>query len=167
MGKRALHTLVFFVENLGAGVWIGALVGFGFAVAGSVFQEAPGITVAGNINAVILAKLNRLEGLAAACMGLGAVYFVLHPAERTWLRVGKAALWLLMLAGLWLYAGPIADRLEYLRTVEIQDFDNFDPARQVFRDEFARLHAWYTRLVSVNVLLGLVFVFLSACERRD
>lgn len=167
MGKRTLHMLVFFVENLGAGVWIGALAGFGFAVAGSVFQEAPSITVAGNINAVILAKLNRLEGMAAACMGFGAVYFVLHPAERTWLRVGKAALWLLMLAGLLMYAGPIADRLEYLRTVEIQDFDNFDPARQVFRDEFARLHARYTQLVSVNLLLGLGFVFLSACERRD
>lgn len=167
MGKRTLHTLVFFVENLGAGVWIGALAGFGFAVAGSVFQEAPSINVAGNINAVILAKLNRLEGVAAACMGIGAVYFVLHSAERTRLRVAKAAIWLLMLAGLLVYAGPIADRLEYLRAVEIQDFDNFDPAKQVFRDEFARLHAWYTRLVTVNLLLGLGFVFLSACERRD
>lgn len=166
MGKRAAPTVFFFIENLGAGIWVGALAGFGFAVAGSVFEEAPSITVAGHINAVILARLNRLEGMAAACMGLGTLYFVLHAAERSRLRLAKAGLWLVMLAGLLIYAGPIADRLEYLRTVEIQDFDHIDPAKQVFRAEFARLHDWYSRLVKANLALGLGFVFLSACERR-
>lgn len=166
MGKRAAYTVFFFVENLGAAVWVGALVSFGFAVAGSVFQEAPSINVAGDINAVILAKLNRLEGIAAACMGLGTLYFLLRAEERTRLRMYKAGLWLVMLAGLLIYATLIADRLEHLRTVEIQDFDNFDPTKQAFRDEFARLHGWYTRLVKANLLLGLIFLFLSACERR-
>lgn len=166
MGKRAAHTVFFFVENLGAAVWVGALVTFGFTVAGSVFQEAPSINVAGNINAAILAKLNRLEGMAAACMGLGTLYFLLQEAERTRLRMCKAGIWLLMLAGLLIYATLIADRLEHLRTVEIQDFDNFDPVKQAFRDEFTRLHDWYTRLVKANLLFGLGFVFLSACERR-
>lgn len=167
MNKRIPHTAFFFVENLGAAVWVGALVGFGFAVAGTVFQQAPSINVAGNLNAAILGKLNRLECVAAACMGLGTLYFVLQTAERTRLRVWKTGIWLVMLGVLLVYATTITDRLEHLRTVEIQDFDNFDVTKQAFRDEFSRLHHWYTRLVKANLFLGLGFLFLSACERRE
>jgi predicted membrane channel-forming protein YqfA (hemolysin III family) len=167
MNKRVAHIAFFFVENLGAAVWVGALVSFGFAVAGTVFQQAPSINVAGNLNAAILGKLNRLEFVAAACMGLGTLYFLLQTAERTRLRLCKAGIWLVMVGALVIYATMIADRLEHLRTVEIQDFDNFDMAKQAFRDEFARLHHWYTWLVKANLFLGLGFLFLSACERRE
>ena len=167
MNTRVAHIAFFFVENLGAAVWVGALLSFGFAVAGTVFQQAPSINVAGNLNAAILAKLNRLEFVAAACMGLGTLYFLLQTPERTRLRLCKAGIWLVMVGALVIYATLIADRLEHLRTVEIQDFDNFDMAKQAFRDEFTRLHHWYTRLVKANLFLGLGFLFLSACERRE
>ncbi len=167
MNKRLPHIVFFFVENLGAAVWVGALVSFGFAVAGTVFQQVPSINVAGNLNAAILEKLNRLECVAAACMGLGTLYFVLQAAERTRLRVWKTGIWFVMLGMLLVYATLITDRLEHLRTVEIQDFDHFDVAKQAFRDEFSRLHHWYTRLVKANLFLGLGFLFLSACERRE
>jgi hypothetical protein len=100
-------------------------------------------------------------------MGLGTLYFMLQAAERTRLRMWKAGIWLVMLGVLLIYATMIAGRLEHLRTVEIQDFDNFDVAKQAFRDEFSRLHHWYTRLVKANLFLGLGFLFLSACERRE
>jgi hypothetical protein len=167
MNKRLPHIVFFFVENLGAAVWVGALVSFGFAVAGTVFQQVPSINVAGNLNAAILGKLNRLECVAAVCMGLGTLYFVLQAAERTRLRVWKTGIWFVMLGMLLVYATLITDRLEHLRTVEIQDFDHFDVAKQAFRDEFSRLHHWYTRLVKANLFLGLGFLFLSACERRE
>ena len=167
MNKRLPHIVFFFVENLGAAVWVGALVSFGFAVAGTVFQQVPSINVAGNLNAAILEKLNRLECVAAVCMGLGTLYFVLQAAERTRLRVWKTGIWFVMLGMLLVYATLITDRLEHLRTVEIQDFDHFDVAKQAFRDEFSRLHHWYTRLVKANLFLGLGFLFLSACERRE
>ncbi len=167
MNKRIPHIAFFFVENLGAAVWVGALVSFGFAVAGTVFQQTPSITLAGNLNAAILGKLNRLEFVAAACMGLGTIYFLPQAAERTRLRVWKAGIWLVMFGVLVIYATMITDRLEHLRTVEIQDFDNFDVAKQAFRDEFGRLHHWYSRLVKANLFLGLGFLFLSACERRE
>ena len=167
MNKRLPHIVFFFVENLGAAVWVGALVSFGFAVAGTVFQQVPSINVAGNLNAAILGKLNRLECVAAACMGLGTLYFVLQAAERTRLRVWKTGIWFVMLGMLLVYATLITDRLEHLRTVEIQDFDHFDVAKQAFRDEFSLLHHWYTRLVKANLFLGLGFLFLSACERRE
>ncbi len=167
MNKRLPHIVFFFVENLGAAVWVGALVSFGFAVAGTVFQQVPSINVAGNLNAAILGKLNRLECVAAVCMGLVTLYFVLQAAERTRLRVWKTGIWFVMLGMLLVYATLITDRLEHLRTVEIQDFDHFDVAKQAFRDEFSRLHHWYTRLVKANLFLGLGFLFLSACERRE
>ncbi len=167
MNKRLPHIVFFFVENLGAAVWVGALVSFGFAVAGTVFQQVPSINAAGNLNAAILEKLNRLECVAAVCMGLGTLYFVLQAAERTRLRVWKTGIWFVMLGMLLVYATLITDRLEHLRTVEIQDFDHFDVAKQAFRDEFSRLHHWYTRLVKANLFLGLGFLFLSACERRE
>src|SRR5918996_873694 len=74
MNKRIVNTLVLFLENVGAAIWVGALVTFGFAVAGTIFHEAPSITVAGNLNAKILAQLNRLEFSAAALMAIAAVY---------------------------------------------------------------------------------------------
>lgn len=167
MNKRIPHIAFFFVENVGAAVWVGALLSFGFAVAGTVFQHVPSISVGGNLNAAILGKLNRLEFVAAACMGLGTLYFIMQATERTRLRVWKTGIWVVMLGTLLIYATIIADRLEHLRTVEIQDFDSFDVAKQSFRDEFSRLHHWYTRLVKANLFLGFGFLFLSACERRE
>lgn len=165
--KRIPNIVFFFLENLGAAIWVGALVAFAFAVAGSVFRELPSINLAGNLNAVILGKLNRLEFIAAGLMAIGTVYFLLQPEERTTLRLWKTALVVLMGGALLVYATVIADRLEHLRVVEIQDFDNFDATKQAFRDEFGRLHQWYTRLVSVNLFMGVGFLFLSACERRS
>ena len=167
MNKRIPNIVFFFLENLGAAIWIGALVAFAFAVAGSVFRELPSINLAGNLNAVILGKLNRLEFLAAGLMAIGSVYFLIRTEGRTTLRWWKTGLVVLMCAALVVYATVIADRLEHLRVVEIQDFDNFDVTKQAFRDEFGRLHHWYTRLVSANLLMGIGFLFLSACERRE
>ena len=73
--KLFFDRLFVFMETLAAGVWVGALAGFGFAVAGTVFQELPTINLAGNVNAAVLAKLNRLEFIAAAGMAGSAVYF--------------------------------------------------------------------------------------------
>ena len=60
----------------------------------------------------------------------------------------------------------MGDRLEYLRVVEIQDFDTFDTTKQHFRDEFTRLHHRYTQLVKANLGMGVVYLLLSAFERR-
>jgi hypothetical protein len=165
MNKRIVNTLVLFLENVGAAIWVGALVTFGFAVAGAVFHELPSITVAGNLNAKILAQLNRLEFSAAALMAIAAVYFLLQAEERTRLRLVKTGLLVLMICALVTYATIIADRLEHLRTVEIQDFDNFDVTKQAFRAEFHQLHSLYTRLVGANLFMGLGFLLLSAFER--
>ena len=155
-----------FIETLAAGVWVGVLVGFGFAVAGTVFQELPTINLAGNVNAAVLAKLNRLEFIAAAGMAVSAVYFLLRSDWWTAVRLVKTVLVVVMVAMLIYYALVVSDRLEYLRVVEIQDFDNFDATKQSFRDEFTRLHHRYTQLVKANLGMGVLYLLLSAFERR-
>lgn len=166
MTKRIANVVFVFLENLGVAVWVGALVAFGVAVAGTVFQELPSINMAGNLNARILAKLNRLEFVAAALMAISAVYFLFQAEERTRLRLLKTGLLILMIGTLCVYATVLTDRLEHLRTVDIQDFDHFDVTKQAFRDEFNRLHLLYTRLVSANLFMGLGFLVLSALERQ-
>lgn len=164
--KRFLDSVFLFLENLGAGVWIGALVGFGFAVAGTVFREIPTINLAGGVNAAVLLKLNRLEFIAAACMAVSAIYFLLRSEWWSMLRFVKTVLVVGMVLTLIYYALVVGDRLEYLRTVEIQDFDNFDTTKQIFRDEFTQLHQRYTQLVKANLGMGVGYLLLSAFERR-
>ena len=164
--KQFFDRIFVFVETLAAGVWIGALAGFGFAVAGTVFQELPTINLAGNVNAAVLTKLNRLEFIAAACLVVSAIYFLLRSDWWTAVRLVKTLLVIVMVVTLIYYALVVGDRLEYLRTVEIQDFDNFDVTKQIFRDEFTRLHQRYTQLVTANLGMGGLYLLLSAFERR-
>src|SRR6266508_2181859 len=152
MSKRIANTIFLFLENVGAAVWVGALVTFGFAVAGTLFHTVPSITLAGSVNAQILQRLNLLEAIAATLMAISALYFLLQPAERTPIRLSKTVLLLLMGVALIFYGTIITDRMEYLRTVEIRDFDTFDVAKQALRAEFNRLHTLYTRLVGANLL---------------
>ena len=164
--KQFFDRTFLFVETLGVGVWIGALAGFGFAVAGTVFQELPTINLAGAVNATVLKKLNRLELIAAACMAVSAIYFLLRSDWWTGIRFIKTLLVVVMVVTLIYYALVVGARLEYLRTVEIQDFDNFDVTKQIFRDEFTRLHHRYTQLVKANLGMGICFLLLSAFEKK-
>ena len=166
MSKPIAKAIFLFLETVGAGGWVGAIVAFGFAVAGTLFRTLPSITLAGSVNAQILHRLNLLEAVAVTLMALSALYFLSQPAERTPIRLSKTVLLLLMGVALFCYGTILTDRLEYLRTVEIRDFDHFDVAKQAFRDEFNRLHTLYTRLVGVNLVLGLGFLLLSAFERN-
>ncbi|MGQ9806305.1 MAG: DUF4149 domain-containing protein [Chlorobiales bacterium] len=166
MNKPIAHSIFLFIEQLGIAIWLGAIVMFAFAVAGTVFKEAGSINLAGHLNGKILAKLNLLEATASALLTISAIYFLLQSDERTTARLIKTAILLLMIGLLVVYGKFVTDRLELLRTVEIKDFDNFDPSKQVFRDEFNVLHKTYTRLVSVNLLLGLAFMGISAFERK-
>ena len=166
-GMKLFFDRIFvFIETLAAGVWIGVLGGFGFAVAGTVFQELPTTTLAGNVNAAVLAKLNRLEFIVAAGMAVSAVYFLLRSDWWTAVRLVKTVLVVAMVATLIYYTLVVSERLEYLRVVEIQDFDTFDMTKKDFWDEFARLHDRYTQLVKANLGMAVLYLLLSAFERR-
>lgn len=164
--KRIINALVFFLENLGAGVWIGSLLTFGLAVAAPVFRGLPSITQAGGITAQVLHKINIMETSAAAVMVIAAVVFLAQRDQRTPLRIGKAVLAVAMALLLFYYGVGIMERMEHLRTVEIRDFDQWNETTRGFREEFDRLHQRYTQLVKVNLFLGLGFLLLSAFEKK-
>lgn len=166
MNQPIARSIFLFIEQLGVALWIGAIVAFAFAVAGTVFKEAGSVNLAGHLNGKILARLNALEAIASALMSVSAVYFLLQADERATTRFVKVAILLAMIALLVVYGKFLTERLEFLRVEAIKDFDNFDPAKQAFRDEFNSLHKIYTRLMSANLLLGLAFVAISAFERR-
>ncbi len=166
MGKRAINVCFFFLENLSVGVWVGALVTFGFAVARPVFRSLPSVTVAGGITADILHRINTLETAAAVALAVSVLVFLVQPGQHTPLRFAKTALAVLMIASFYYYGTVVMERMEHLRLVEIRDFDRFDAATAAFRNEFDHLHRLYTWLAQANVWLGVGFLFLSAWERK-
>lgn len=166
MVTRWLNSVFFFLETLSVGVWIGALVTFGFAVARPIFRSLPSITTAGGITAEILHRIQMLETAAAAILAVSAAIFLLQSVQRTPVRLTKTVLAVLMIGVFYYYGVVLMERLEQLRLVEIRDFDRFDAATAALRDEFDRLHRLYTRLAQANIWMGLGFLFLSAWERK-
>jgi len=166
MSKRPVNILCFFLENLGVGLWMGALVTFGFAVAAPVFRNLPSVTQAGNITAIVLHRINLIETTAAILMVLSALVFLLQREQRTPIRLAKTALVVLMTMTFLYYGMMVMNRMEHLRTVEIRDFDHFSEETRSFRDEFDRLHKLYTKLAQVNLFMGIGFLLLSACEKK-
>ncbi|MBI3300787.1 MAG: DUF4149 domain-containing protein [Deltaproteobacteria bacterium] len=164
--KRIANVFFFFLENVGAGVWVGALLTFGVAVAAPIFRGLPSATQAGSIIAQILHRINLIETGAATMMAVAALAFLLQADQRTPIRLGKTALVVLMTMTLLYYGMMIMDRMEHLRTVEIRDFDHFAEATRASRDEFDRLHKLYTRLAGANLFMGVGFLLLSTFERK-
>lgn len=167
MNRRIINAFFFFLENLGAGVWLGTLATFGFAVAAPVFRGLPSVTLAGSLTAQVLHRINLMEMICASFLALAALVFLAQREQRTPLRIAKTVMMGLMVATFAYYSATLMNRMEHLRTVEIQNFDKFDESTREARDEFDRLHKRYTRLASLNVYLGLGFLLLSGFERRD
>jgi uncharacterized membrane protein YozB (DUF420 family) len=164
--KRTINGLFFFLENLGAGVWVGALLTFGLAVAAPLFRTLPSVTQAGGLVAQVLHRINFIEAGAATVMVIAALVFLAQKEQRTPLRIGKAVLAAVMALTLFYYGVSLMERMEHLRTVEIRDFDQWNEATPAFREEFDDLHKLYTQLAQVNLFLGLGFLLLSAFEKK-
>src|ERR1043166_4586965 len=96
MNKHFVNAFFFFLENLGAGIWVGALLTFGAAVALPVFRGLPSLTQAGAITADILHRINVIEAGAATLMAVAALVFLLQRGQRTPIRLGKTAVVVLM-----------------------------------------------------------------------
>jgi hypothetical protein len=164
--KILLNNICSFLETLGAGIWVGALVTFGYAVAAPVFRNLPSVTQAGHITALVLHRINFMEAISAGMMVFAAVVFLVQKEHRTPLRIAKSVIVGLMTAAFLYYGVGMMNRMEHLRTVEIKNFDQVDESARAARDEFDRLHKRYTHLAKANLFLGLGFLLLSAMERK-
>ena len=158
------------LKTLSLGIWLGALIMLGYAVAGPIFQQSPSKTLAGAINGVILGRMNNLEWICAGLALVSSLILLVMDwgGNSKMLRVSESVLILVMMGILWSYSGKISGRMAELRGV-IQDFDNPKQTTEyvVAKDEFDSLHHTYTRLVSANMLLLLgTFVLSMVTAKR-
>ena len=112
--KILLNNICSFLETLGAGIWVGALVTFGYAVAAAVFRNLPSVTQAGQITALVLQRINLMEATAAGMMVFAAVVFLLQKDQRTPLRIVKSVIAGLMTAAFLYYGVGMMNRMEHL-----------------------------------------------------
>jgi hypothetical protein len=146
------------LKSLALGVWLGALVMLGVAVAGPIFRQSPSRTIAGEINGTILARMNSIEWV---CLAVAAICTVAMLAmdwksgPRTQ-RIVETVMIVIMAGVLWYYSSSITNRMTELRGV-IKDFDTPRETTEYVeaRAEFDGLHKSYTRMVGINMLLIL------------
>ena len=108
-----------------------------------------------------------MEMICASFLALAAIVFLAQREQRTLVRMLKTVVMALMVILFTYYGTTLMNRMEHLRTVEIQNFDKFEESTRAARDELDHLHKLYSRLASANVWLGLGYLLLSGFERRE
>lgn len=158
------------IKSLSLGVWLGSLLMLGAAVAAPIFQELPSKTMAGSLNGIILSRMNVIEWVCGVLAFLSSlVLLVLNwGGEYRTVRLIETALVFVMITLLWMYSTRISGRMEELRSA-IGDFDNprTDTEYVVAKAEFDDLHASYTRLVGINMVLITATFVLSIVNTRQ
>ena len=158
------------IKSLALGVWLGSLLMLGAAVAAPVFQELPSKTMAGNLNSVILSRMNTIEWVCASLAFLSALTLLVinWNGEYRTVRIIETGLLFVMVTLLWMYSSRISERMGELRTT-IGDFDNPrpDPVYIQAKAEFDDLHKTYTRLVGINMVLITATFVLSIVNTRQ
>ncbi len=164
-----MQLILSILKSLSLGLWLGALIMLGYAVAGPIFQQLPSKTLAGTVNGIILSRMNRIEWVCAII----ALRFFLRLLFLKW-NDGSRTLRLTETAGDFRcdgYAldlcGSITDRMNTLRST-IGDFDHPQQTAQYIeaKSEFDSLHHRYTALVSANMILILSGFVLSMVNSR-
>jgi hypothetical protein len=157
------------LKSLSLGVWLGSLLMLGAAVAAPVFQQLPSKTMAGNLNAIILSRMNMLEWVCGALAFITSIILLAANwnGEFRTLRIIETSLIFLMITLLWFYSSKITGRMTELRAT-IGDFDT--PREQVeyreAKSEFDTLHKRYTMLVGINMVLITSAFVLSVVNTR-
>lgn len=159
------------LKSLFLGIWLGALIMLGYAVAGPLFQHLPSKTLAGSVNAIILGRMNSIEWVCSIGALLMSTTQLVRNGRKSGkrLRIAELAMLLMTLMLLWTYSSRITARMETLRTT-IGDFDHPQQSIQYVeaKTEFDKLHHTYTALVSANMMLVLAaFVLSNVMITRD
>jgi hypothetical protein len=158
------------IKSLSLGVWLGSLLMLGAAVAAPVFQELQSKTVAGNLNSVILGRMNVIEWVCGILAFLSAFVLLIvnWNGEYRTVRLVETGLAFVMITLLWIYSGRISTRMTELRHT-IGDFDTprADAVYVQAKAEFDDLHKSYTRLVGINMVLITATFVLSIVNTRQ
>ncbi|MEI8134100.1 MAG: DUF4149 domain-containing protein [bacterium] len=157
------------LKSLSLGVWLGSLIMLGAAVAAPVFQVLPSRTMAGNLNAVILGKMNVIEWVCGSLAFVTSVVLLVMnwSGEFRTLRLAEMCLIFLSVSLLWVYTSRLTGRMTELRAT-IGDFDTpgNTPEYIEAKSEFDTLHHTYSTLVGVNMLIITSAFVLSVVNTR-
>ena len=157
------------LKSLSLGIWLGALIMLGYAVAGPIFHELPSKTMAGALNGIILSRMNSIEWICAIVALVSSIILLIlkwKNAART-LRIAEFVTIFAAMIILWIYSNPTTDRMNALRST-IEDFDHPQQTTEYIaaKSEFDSLHHTYTALVSANMVLILGGYVLSIVNSR-
>jgi hypothetical protein len=157
------------LKSLSLGVWLGSLLMLAIAVAAPVFQQLPSKTLAGNLNGIILGRMNSIEWACGVIAFLSSIILlaVNWNGEYRTLRIIEVALIFIMISLLWLYSAKFTGRMTELRAT-ISDFDHPRETSEYFeaKKEFDDLHKTYTMFVGINMILITSGFVLSIVNTR-
>ncbi|HEY6171678.1 MAG TPA: DUF4149 domain-containing protein [Candidatus Kapabacteria bacterium] len=157
------------LKSLSLGVWLGSLLMLGIAVAAPIFQQLPSKTLAGQVNSIILGRMNGIEWVCGVLAFLSSIILLAmnwNGDHRT-IRLAETLMIFVMITLLWFYSVKISGRMEELRMV-IKDFDTPQQTTEYVeaKKEFDDLHKTYTRLVGINMLLITTTFVISIVNTR-
>lgn len=134
-------------------LWLGGLAFFGFGVASTVFTHTPSRDLAGNLNGVILGKLSIIEFVAAALL-LGGLLLYNLRLSKLWSKIPVGIAGVMLVLAL-VYGVVIRSSMDDVKT-RIGSFNNPTQQNVELKAEFDGYHKLYSRLVGINMGLGLV-----------
>lgn len=157
------------LKSLSLGVWLGSLLMLGIAVAAPIFQQLPSKTLAGQVNGIILGRMNGIEWVCGVLAFISSIVLLAmnwNGDHRT-IRIAETLMIFVMITLLWYYSVKISGRMEELRMV-IKDFDTPQQTTEYVeaKKEFDDLHKTYTRLVGINMLLITTTFVISIVNTR-
>jgi hypothetical protein len=157
------------LKSLSLGVWLGSLLMLGIAVAAPIFQQLPSKTLAGQVNGIILGRMNGIEWVCGVLAFISSIILLAmnwNGDHRT-IRIVETLMIFVMITLLWFYSVKISGRMEELRMV-IKDFDTPQQTTEYVeaKKEFDDLHKTYTRLVGINMLLITTTFVISIVNTR-
>lgn len=157
------------LKSLSLGVWLGSLLMLAIGVAAPVFQQLPSKTMAGNLNAIILGRMNMIEWVCGSVAFICALILLVvnWNGEYRTLRIIETCLIFLMITMLWFYSVKMTGHMTELRAT-IQDFDHPRETTEYMeaKKEFDDLHKTYTMFVGINMILITSVFVISVVNTR-
>ena len=158
------------LKSLSLGIWLGSLLMLAIAVAAPVFQQLPSRTLAGNLNAIILGRMNMIEWICGVLAFVSSIILLTlnWNGEYRMLRIVETVLIFLMISFLWFYSVKLTSRMTELRAT-IHDFDTPRETTEYFdtKKEFDDLHKTYTMAVGINMILITSSFVLSVVNTKQ
>ncbi|MFZ5827220.1 MAG: DUF4149 domain-containing protein [Bacillota bacterium] len=148
------------LQYLVLALWVGSIFGFGVLFAPVVFATLPSRDQAGTIAGNVLARIDTL-GLITG--GIMLVVTALQAIDSNWASIdlGRLLTAVVMLALVILAATTVRQRLNAVREKMGRPIDEFAP-EDPLRKEYNQFHRISRLLFTVNMMLGILLIVLSA-----